>query len=124
MPRLSRNPIGNEVSNTATATPSVDSQPWQFYEQTYGTTGAQESIYGPDGMAPVSVTLSGSGSWVATVEATDSPPDVVAAGNGVWVAWPIGTVSAVNSASIVTGATAIRANVTTVGTYVKLSVRC
>lgn len=123
MPRLNRTPIGNEVSNTGTPTPSVDSQPWQFYCQTYTATGAQEAIFLPD-VGVVGVTLAGSGSWVATVESTDCPPDVIRAGNGVWVAWPLGTITATNTQSAVQGCTAIRVNVTTVGTNVTISVRC
>jgi hypothetical protein len=118
MPTLTRAPA-QQYSNTLTPN---GPGPWQFYEKAYLTTGAQEWVYIPDA-GSASITLSGSGAWVATVEATDSPPDIVAAGTGVVVAWPNGTQTATNSAAIVTGCTAVRANVTTVGTNVKLTVR-
>lgn len=123
MPKLTRNPVGNEASNTGTPTSSVEAQAWQFYEQTYTGTGAQEWIFLPDGMLPIGVVLSGSGPWVATIEATDSPPDVVLAGNAVAYAWPNGTQTATTSNSTLIGATAVRANITNAGTGVKVSVR-
>ena len=126
MPNMTRTPNVNK-SNTAAGAPGNilpnPNEPVQYYEQSYITTGAQEWIYLPDA-GSVSITLSGSGSWVATVEATDSPPDVVLAGNAVTVAWINGTQTATTSSALLTGATAVRANVTTVGTSVKISVRC
>jgi hypothetical protein len=96
--------------------------PWQWYEKTYTSTGQQEWIYLPDGGFPAGIVLSGSGGWAASVYATDSPPDQVAAGSAVTYAWPIGIVSTTSNATI-SGATAISVYVTTVGTNVKLSVR-
>jgi hypothetical protein len=121
---LARNTPGIHKSNTdGPASASGATELVQWYELAYTSTGAQEWVYLPDAMFPVGVTLSGSGAWVATVEATDSPPDVVKAGSAVAYAWPLGTQTATNASATLTGATAVRANVTTVGTNVKLSVR-
>jgi hypothetical protein len=118
MPTLTRAPA-QQYSNTLNPN---GPGPWQWYEKTYAATGAQEWINIPD-VGAASITLSGSGAWVATVEATDSPPDVIAAGNAVVVAWANGTQTATTSASVLTGATAVRCNITTLGTNVKLTVR-
>jgi hypothetical protein len=121
---MTRNPGQSRKSNTqGPGSASGLPEPVQFYELAYTTTGAQEWIFLPDDTFPVGVTLSGSGAWVATVEATDSPPDVVAAGNAVTYPWTLGTQTATTASSTLQGATAVRANVTTVGTNVKISVR-
>ena len=118
---MTRTPDGQRSSNTVV--PSTSSMPpVQYYEQTYTTTGAQEWIFLPDA-GTVGVTLSGAGAWVATIEATDSPPDVVLSGGAVAIGWPQGVQTATNAGSALTGATAVRANVTTVGTNVKITVR-
>jgi hypothetical protein len=120
---LTRNPATRK-SNTFGPASAAGEQPVQFYELAYTSTGAQEWIFLPDDMAPCGVTLSGSGAWVGTVEATDSPPDVVLAGNAVVYPWPLGALSATTGAANIQGAVALRANVTTVGTNVKITVRC
>jgi hypothetical protein len=121
---LTRNP-NTRISNTqAVASASGLAEPVQYYEQAYTTTGAQEWIMIPDSRDPIGIVLSGSGAWVATIEATDSPPDVVLGGSPVTYAWPNGTQTATTANATLTGATAVRANVTTVGTNVKISVRC
>jgi len=116
---LTRNP---NVAKSNTQVGAADNVPVQFYEGTYTATGAAEWVVLPDA-GTVGVTLSGTGAWVATVEATDSPPDIVEAGTAVTYAWPLGTLTATTGATTLTGATAVRANVTTVGTNVKLTVR-
>jgi hypothetical protein len=122
---LTRNPGQSRKSNTQGPGSASGRQPEpvQFYELAYTTTGAQEWIYLPDDTFPIGVCLSGSGSWVATIEATDSPPDVVDTGSPVTYTWPQGTQTATTAATTLAGATAVRANITTVGTYVKISVR-
>lgn len=120
---MTRNPADLK-SNTQGPASASGAAPVQFYELAYTTPGAQEWIMLPDDMAPCGVTLSGSGAWVGKVEFTDSPPDVVLAGTAVAQDWPLGTLTAVTGSAAVQGATAVRANVTTVGTNVKISVRC
>jgi len=131
---MTRNPGQSRKSNTQGPASSGYiaaggvPEPVQFYENDtpygtpYVTTGQQEWIYMPDDTFPVGIVLSGSGSWAASVIATDSPPDVVAAGNAITYTWPQGTVSATTNSTI-QGATAIAVYVTTVGTNVKISVR-
>jgi hypothetical protein len=112
------------VSNTVPGNPE---DPLQYVEITYsdGITGGRDWIYLPDAAFPVGITVSGTGSWSAYIEGTDSPPDVVDAGSAVAYTWPLGTVSTTSSTTIV-GATAIRLNIASGAagaTPVKISVR-
>ena len=95
---------------------------YQFIELTYTSTGAKDSIFLPDVFSPVGVTISGSGVYSATLEATDSPPDVVLAGTAVWYSWPAGAVAATTS-STVSAATALRVNIAVAGTNVVISAK-
>lgn len=116
---LSKNVLQPQTSNTVAPQVGAGAGPWQWYETTYTTTGAKDWITIPDASG-VSVTLSFSSS-TASIEATDSPPDTLAAGSPVTVTWPAGVVGTTTSAQLV-GFTAFRVNVAT-GTSVKLSAR-
>ena len=121
--KLTRTP-STRTSSTVAGNPS---DPLQFIELTYNdsVTGGRDWIYLPDAVSSISTCVSGTGSWSAFVEATDSPPDVVDAGNAVTFPWPLGTVSATNATTLM-GATAVRINIVSGGataTPVKFSVR-
>jgi hypothetical protein len=106
----------SQVSNTV----NPQARQFEWYETTYTTTGPQTWFTIPD-FNGVSVTLSMSSS-TASVECTDSPPDVVDSGSPVIVTWPAGVVGVTTSALLI-GFTAFRVNVAT-GSSVKVSVRC
>ena len=112
--RAPNNP--SQYSNTV----NPQARQFQWYETTYTTTGAKDWFTIPD-LAGCSVTISMTSS-TASVECTDSPPDIVDSGSPVAVLWPAGVVGVTTSAMLV-GFTAFRVNVAT-GASVTLSVRC
>lgn len=112
--RAPNNP--SQYSNTVTP----QARQFEWYETTYTSTGAKDWFTIPD-FYGVSVTLSFSSSS-GSIEATDSPPDVVESGSPVVVTWPAGVVSTTTS-EVLQGFTAFRVNVAS-GASVTLSVRC
>lgn len=112
---LVRNPNNPGASNTARPGDST----FQFYEASYTTGTTQEWIYLPDAIFPIGVTLSIS-SGIASLDVTDSPPDVIEAGNASTTTWPVGSVTTSISTTL-TGYTAFRVNRSS-GT-IKISVR-
>jgi hypothetical protein len=116
---LLRNSGGGNGELSNVLQPHAAQPNYQWYETTYTTAGAQEWVYCPD-INPISVTLTPSGS-TAQIEATDSPPSVVASGSPNVVTWSAGPVTAATTA-LLQGFTAFRVNIT-VGTNAKLSAR-
>jgi hypothetical protein len=110
---LTRNPLFGTESNTL----APQANQFEFYETTYTTGTTQEWILVPDRNG-VSVTLTPSNS-TASIEATDSPPDVVKTGSPAAITWPVGVISAATTAFL-QGFTAFRVNLAT-GASVKLS---
>lgn len=106
----------SQVSNTV----NPQSSQFQWYETTYTTTGQKDWFTIPD-IVGVSVTLECTAS-TASIEATDSPPDTLAAGTPSFVTWPDGVISGTAS-ELLQGFTAFRVNVAS-GASVRLSVRC
>lgn len=92
---------------------------YQYIEKTYSAAGAAEWIYLPDRMG-ASVTLSFSGGSTGKLQATDSPPSVIATGSPVVIDWTPGVVAATCSV-FVEGFTAIRVFVSS-GSSVTISV--
>jgi len=113
---LTRVPLQPGASNVDAPTAAS----FQFYEKTYTTGTTQEVIFCPD-RGDVSVTASFTTS-TGSIEATDSPPSVIAAGTAVWATWTPGVVGATTTA-ILSGFTAFRANLAT-GASMKVSVAC
>ena len=103
-----------------TANPSLATNPqYQFYEKSYTAGTTQEWIYLPDGVLPIGVTLAPS-AGSASIDVTDSPPDVIEAGSASVSTWGIGIVAAAVSTTL-TGYTAFRVN--RVSGTIKVSVR-
>lgn len=113
---MTRNPQYAGASNTL----NPEAGQFKFYEQAYASGTTQESIYMPD-YEGASVTVSFPSAGVASLESSDSPPDVIEAGNGVWTVLPSFSGISANVSSFVKGATAVRVNRTS-GT-IKVSVR-
>lgn len=113
---LTRNALMPYGSNTA----EPGQKEYRFYEVTYTATGVQDWIKIPD-FDGVSVTLSPSAS-TASIEVTDSPPDIIDAGTAAAVTWSPGVVSVATTATL-QGFSAFRVNVAT-GASVKISARC
>ncbi len=112
---LTRNPLQGQESNTK----APNAPQFQFYEKTYTSGTTQEWILIPD-IAGASVTLTPSAS-TASIDLTDSPPDVVLTGSPATVAWTPGTVGAATTAFL-QGFVAFRVNIVT-GSSVKISAR-
>ena len=93
------------TSNTVAFNPAGR---YKYYTVPYASGATQEAIYLPD-VNGVDVTLSFDSAGSASVESTDSPPDLIEAGTAVWVAWPSGSVS-VSTTAFVRGPLAIRVN--------------
>lgn len=112
---LTRNPLQGQESNTK----APNGSEFRWYEKTYTLGTTQEWIFIPD-FDGVSVTLTPSAS-TASIDLTDSPPDVVQTGSPATVAWTPGTVGSATTA-LLQGFTAFRVNIVT-GASVKISAR-
>ena len=112
---LTRNPLQGAASNTA----APNGSEFRWYEKTYTSGTTQEWIFIPD-FDGVSVTLTPSAS-TASLDLTDSPPDVVQTGSPATVTWTPGVVAAATTA-LLQGFTAFRVNIAT-GASVKISAR-
>ena len=112
---LTRNPLQGAASNTA----APNGSEFRWYEKTYAVAGTQEWIFIPD-IDGVSVTLTPSTS-TASLDLTDSPPDVINNGSPNTVKWSLGDVTAATT-GFLQGFTAFRVNIT-VGTTAKISAR-
>jgi hypothetical protein len=111
----------NLAQNSNTISGAVSGSPWKYYQATYTTNATQEWIYLPDGTDVVGVSLSFAGGGTASIDVTDSPPDLVEAGTAVAITWPLGSLT-VNTSTTLQGYTAFRV-VKTAGTSVTVSVR-
>lgn len=104
---MTRNPLQPAGSNTVN--PSLATNPqYQFYEKSYTSGTTQEWIYLPEGVFPIGVTLTPTGG-TASLDVTDSPPDVVETGSAATTVWPVGIISAAVSTTLL-GYTAFRVN--------------
>lgn len=110
----------NSLQQGSSYTTNPAASRWQFVEKTYTSGTTQEWIYLPEsGIASVTLSVSAS---TASVECTDSPPDIVeGGGTPVTIAWPAGIVSATTTI-LLQGFTAFRVNIAT-GTSVKVSAK-
>jgi hypothetical protein len=113
---MTRNPPEPGCSNTL----NPQASQFKFYENSYAAGTTQESIYLPD-FEGGSVTLSFPVAGTASVEVSDSPPDVIDAGNGIWIASASFSSISATVTSFIKGATALRVNRAS-GT-IKISVR-
>lgn len=113
---MTRNPPEPGCSNTLNPLASQ----FKFYENSYATGVAQESIYMPD-FEGCSVTISFPAAGTASLEVTDSPPDIIDAGNGVWFTHASFSAISATTSAFVKGPTAIR--VSRASGTVKIGVR-
>jgi hypothetical protein len=112
---------GNTSPAGLSSTLAPSAPAWKFIEKTYTGTGAQEWIYLPDRNGQVGVTVSFPSAGAASIEVTNSPPDIIEAGNAV-ATTSLASVTAATSV-ILSGVVAFRLNIGS-GTATKISAAC